>query len=178
MNRQKLIIFLVLTSLLLSLPALAAVYMEKDAQGNVVFTDRPSSKQAQPIDISPTSVYEAPALPPPVRKPLPEKTTTTHYESVVITNPADDEAIRANNGHLTVNISVSPKLGRKHMLELFMDGKKVAETQGHRFELTNIDRGTHTLQVHVVDARGRTLISSQPSSFHLLRYTIPQRSPR
>lgn len=151
--------------------------MEKDAQGNTVFTDRPTSEQASPVEISPASVYEAPLTPPPPRKSSPEKSASTRYQSVEIIRPADDEPVRANDGRLTVDISVNPKLQPKHMLELHMDGSKVAETQSSRFELQNIDRGTHSLQVHIVDARGRTLISSKPSSFHLLRYTIPIRRP-
>ena len=167
-----------LLGLLTALPAVSGVYMEKDAEGNVIFTDRPSDEKAKPVEISPPSVYQAPPAPPSPRKPQPEKTATTRYESVVITSPADDEAVRANDGRLTVSVSISPKLQPKHMLELHMDGSKVAETQGYRFELAEVDRGTHTLQVHVVDAKGRTLISSKPSSFHLLRYTIPRRTPR
>lgn len=178
MTRQKSIIFLVLTGLLLSLPALAAVYMEKDADGNVVFTDRPDSAQAKPVEISPPSIYTAPDLPPPVHKTPPPKAVTTRYEYLRITSPADDEPIRANNGRLTVSIRISPRLNAEHLLELLMDGKKVAETQGDRFELAEVDRGTHSLQVQVVDAKGRTLISSKPSSFHLLRYAIPHSRPR
>lgn len=164
--------------LLLALPVLGAVYMEKDAEGNVIFTDRPNSEKAKPVEVSPPSVYQAPALPAPPPKPKPEKPRETRYESLAITSPADDEAVRANDGRLSVSVSLSPKLAPKHMLELHMDGKKVAETQGSRFELANVDRGSHTLQVHVVDAKGRTLISSKPSTVHLLRYAIPRPSPR
>ncbi len=167
-----------LLGLLTALPAISGVYMEKDAQGNITFTDRPSSEKAQPVEVSPPSIYQAPPAPPPARKPSPKKAATTRYESVVITTPTDDEAIRSNNGRLTVSISISPKLRPKHMLELYMDGKKVAETQGYRFELADVDRGTHTLQVHVINARGKILISSKPSTVHLLRYAIPHRTPR
>ena len=170
---------LVLVLLATALPALGEVYMEKDAQGNIIFTDKPSSQEAKPVELSPPSTYQPPALPaPPPPKPRADTSSDTRYESVEITSPADDEAIRANDGRLTVTVQVSPALKRRHLLELHMDGKKIAETQSGRFELDNIDRGTHSLQVHVVDENGKTLVSSKPVSFHLLRYVIPRRTPR
>jgi hypothetical protein len=47
------------------------------------------------------------------------------------------------------------------------------------FALTNIDRGTHTLKVEVLDGSGSVVFRSNQSTFHLLRYstlTAPNRA--
>jgi len=173
-------LLLLLLPLLLSVPpATAAVYMEKDSEGNVIFTDKPSSPEAKPVELSPPSTYQPPALPaPPPRKPAAEPAAEAVYESVEIISPADDEPVRANDGRLSVSVEVSPPLKPGHRLELHMDGKKIAETRGDHFDLENIDRGTHSLQVQVVDEKGKTLISSKAITFHLLRYAIPRPATR
>jgi hypothetical protein len=39
--------------------------------------------------------------------------------------------------------------------------------QGTQFSLSNLNRGTHSLQTKVVDAAGNVLISSNLVNFHL-----------
>ncbi len=171
MNRQKLTATLGLAGLLLSVPVLAAVYMEKDADGNTVFTDRPHSKKARPIELSPTSTYSPPAS---------TSTTTNtpyagndkqtlHYEFLSIISPTDDSPVRANDGSLEVSIDLSPALQTGHHFVLLIDGSPVGEGMGPNFSLQNIDRGTHTLQVQVVDDSGNEIISSNNVTFHMLR---------
>ena len=163
-----------LAGLLLSLSATAAVYMERDAEGNVVFTDRPSSENAKPIKINPSSTYKAPNIPRastghPSRK---QDDSTQGYESITITQPANDSPVRENSGNLEVGIDLSPALKPGHHFVLLMDGTPVAEGQSTTLRLQNVDRGTHTLQVQVVDDNGNVIISSESVTFHMLRVTV------
>ena len=171
MNIQKRTVFLGLIGLLLSLPVVAAVYMEKDADGNTVFTDRPSSEQARPVEISPTSTYSAPASASTSSSSQPAEADnqTQGYESLTISSPADDTPIRANDGSLEVSVDLSPGLKANHHFVLLIDGSPVDESQSPTFSVQNVDRGTHTLQVQVVDDAGNEIISSDSVTFHMLR---------
>ena len=177
MTTHKLITIVGLAGLLFTLPATAAVYMEKDAEGNTVFTDRPSSENAKPIKLSPSSTYKAPAIP---SAPADSQTTEQDsdaqgYEFIAITHPADDSPIRANNGELEINIDLTPALKPNHHFVLLMDGVPATEGQSTTLYLQNVDRGTHAIQVQIVDDNDNVIISSESVTFHMLRVTVPRR---
>jgi hypothetical protein len=44
------------------------------------------------------------------------------------------------------------------------------------FELSNVDRGTHTAGARIVNGDGVVQIESPPVTFHLLRYALPPES--
>ncbi len=178
MNRQNRTILLGFAALLLSLSAAAAVYMEKDAEGNTVFTDRPSSENAKPIKLSPPSIYKAPAIanvPADDHQATDQNNDAQGYEFVTITHPADDSPIRENSGALEVNIDLIPALKPGHRFVLRMDGMPVTEGQSTTLRLQNVDRGTHTIQVQIVDDSDNVIISSESVTFHMLRVAIPRR---
>ena len=98
--------------------------------------------------------------------------TDAGYTHALIVSPADDSAVRGNAGELTVRARVDPPLQRGHRLRLLLDG--IAQGVAGRastFELENIDRGTHSLALQVVDDAGRVLFTGTPSTFHLLRHS-------
>ncbi len=172
MTRYKLMTIAGLAGLLYTLPATTAVYMEKDAEGNIVFTDRPSAEDARPIELSPPITYEAPAIPnaPPSGQTMDQD--EQDYEFVAINHPTDDSPIRENSGALEVNISLAPALRPNHRFVLLMDGIPATEGQSTTLRLHNVDRGTHTIQVRIVDADDNVIISSESVTFHMLRVTI------
>ena len=53
-----------------------------------------------------------------------------------------------------------------------MDGAVAQEGAQASFSLANVDRGTHTIAVEILDESGNVLIRSQDSTFHMLRYRI------
>jgi hypothetical protein len=163
----------------LSLPAQAEIYKTVDEQGNVVFTDIPpreDDENAEQIIIeNPNSFAVEEAIPnadawivepeegegeePPFR-----------YLALEIVSPADDEPIRENAGNITVITNLNPRLQRGHVARLLMDGDVVQEGPQASFSLANVDRGTHTISVEIVNESGEVLIRSGESTFHLLRF--------
>ena len=92
------------------------------------------------------------------------------YAQALIVSPANESAVRSNAGNLTVRARVDPPLREGHRLQLLLDGvPPVAAGRGPSFELENIDRGTHSLQLQVIDEAGRVLFTGLPGTFHLLR---------
>lgn len=163
--------FIILFSL--STLSVAEVYKRTLPNGSVEFTDIAPDKNAQPLKLPPLSTYPG-QTPSPVSAADAGKATADEstYESVAITRPADDATIRENSGQLSVSTSLSPALNPNHALALYLDGKKVAQNTSGSFQLNNIDRGTHSLQVHILDHAGKTLLSSQSVTIHLHRVSI------
>ena len=105
----------------------------------------------------------------PLRKPAVPVPVDSYIRAEIL-YPADDAAVRSNAGTLTVLVRVDPQMQDGHRLQLLLDGVPSA-TAGRKpeFHLENIDRGTHTLQLQIIDGSGRVLFTGPPVRFHLLR---------
>ncbi len=163
--------------MLIALPALAAqVYRWTDEHGQVVFGDEPpKGVAAEPVEIRPPQTFKAlpvpkPATPEPASQP--QKPKAVAYKTVEILRPAEDEAIRSNNGFLVISFRAEPDLAPEDRFEVVMDGKTVGTTRNQSLALENVDRGTHTVEVRIVDDQGNERAVSQPVTFHLLRHHI------
>ena len=78
---------------------------------------------------------------------------------------------------MTISVDVAPELDvdRADQLTVKLDGQTLSEPQSSTsFILTNIERGTHTAQVSIVDKSSKTLQSSQIVTFHLQRHSTAQ----
>lgn len=96
------------------------------------------------------------------------------YETAVILAPEADATVHDNQGNLTVTVALTPAIRRDagDYLLLLMDGAEVARGIDARFELKNIDRGTHRLQLEVRSADGALILASAPVSFQMWRASI------
>ncbi|MCY1533387.1 hypothetical protein D9M68_687110 [compost metagenome] len=73
------------------------------------------------------------------------------YSTLRLTDLPSDEALRANNGTFSVNVQVAPRLASSHRLRLLLDGQPYGQASNvPRLQLTNIDRGEHSLAVEVL----------------------------
>jgi hypothetical protein len=93
------------------------------------------------------------------------------YASLAIAAPLHDEGVRANDGTVTVVVAVEPALQSGHQVEILLDGQPVAIAAATSITLTDLERGTHSLEARIVDPSGAILLSSALSTFHVLRHT-------
>ncbi len=100
------------------------------------------------------------------------------YQRVTITQPANDSAFNSGNGLVSVSSEVNPSLQAGHSMQLVMDGTPYNSNTSGSFGLSNVDRGTHQLQVNIIDNTGKTLISSDITTFTLHRPQAPRITPR
>jgi hypothetical protein len=168
--------------LALAAPAFAAeVYRTVDEQGNAVFSDKPIPG-GQRLDVPPAAAVKLapprPLLPEKAETPAPLKPAAEEALDyrVRIVQPRPDEAVRNNAGEVAIRVEVEPRLAvaRGHRFEATLDGKpQPGQWYENSFSLTNVDRGTHTLQVTIVDTLSlRVLARSEPVVFHLLRHSV------
>lgn len=165
-------LLLFLLGAVVTMNSTAEVYKRVSPDGSVEFTDVPGSGKEEPVKLAPMSTFKATPTAPtrsPGSRPAP---SSNKYTSLKITSPANNTSIRDNAGNLSINVSVSPALRAGHKLVLLIDGSPKTEGQSGQFKLTNIDRGSHTLQVKVVDAASKPLISSKTVTIHLQRFSV------
>ncbi len=167
--------------------AATKIYRTVDEDGNVVFTDVPPREAGQEdaVDVETPNSF----TPPPVesnRKTVAEwlgndgesapedgeEAAATSYRSLQVASPANDEGIRENAGNVTVTAAIEPELADGHVMQVYLDGTLLQSGHATSFQLTSLDRGTHNLQLRVVDASGNTLITSKPTVFHLQRRSV------
>lgn len=160
-----------------ALPVGAQVFTYIDENGNRVFTDRPRSHAAQPVETRTTNEMPAmPVAPRPSEAAQAAAEPAVVYAQLQILAPADDATIRNNAGELEVTVDSQPPLHTDHLYRLTLDGAPVGEASTSPLQrLHNVDRGSHRLQVEIVDAQGKTLQHSPPHTFHMLRTSLAQR---
>ncbi|MFH0272593.1 DUF4124 domain-containing protein [Vibrio jasicida] len=100
------------------------------------------------------------------------KTETPVPLSLSMLTPQHDETIRSNNGLINIQLDANRKLGIGEQLQLILDGKPYGAPQSRlTWQLSNIDRGTHTLAVQAKRS-GKLIASTSPITVHLHRASI------
>lgn len=94
------------------------------------------------------------------------------YEAT-ITSPEDDSSMRSNDGTINVHVSTTPAKENNHKLQLFLDGVALGDPQvSPTMRALNIDRGTHQVQVHLLDENANLLAKTQIVTVHLQRVNV------
>jgi hypothetical protein len=94
------------------------------------------------------------------------------YTGFTIVSPTSEQAVRANDGNVTVQLSLQPELISGHIIVLKIDGEdgEAFNTgNGMAVELSNLSRGQHTVEARVIDEKGSVLIQTGAVSFNVLR---------
>ncbi|MBC3767894.1 DUF4124 domain-containing protein [Neptunicella marina] len=160
----------VFTALLLSMLSAvshATLYKVINKDGSVTYTDIPV-EGAVPVDLSNTNSAVMPAMNTPKMKApslTPSKIKPAYL--VNITRPTQQQTLRDNNGDLTVVAQVTPS--RAAIAQLFLDGELIKQQSELTFELTNIDRGEHHVQIKLVNNSGKVIALSETITFYLHR---------
>lgn len=125
------------------------IYITIDAEGNRIFSDQPS-KEARKHKLKEISTI--PAI------KIPKKTTATQrteseasiYQQLVIVSPPPESHLnRGAQGNFVVTAQLSSSLNINDEAVLLYDGQELSSGHQLSWQVSNADRGTHTLQVIV-----------------------------
>ncbi len=156
---------------MLPLLSYADIYVWDDQQGSTHFSDT-IEPGAKALPLTDAQSYSAPTAPV-VEKTVVAAKPRVIYKELRITHPTDQQTVVKNKqGNVTVNIVVHPALQVKHDLRLIMDGKIMAAHKKIIFELKNIERGQHVLQVQIINAQGGVLRESTAVTFYVQRSKV------
>lgn len=149
--------------LLIALPAAAQIYKYTDASGNTAYSNQPpDGVEAQPVELPPLNSVEPHAPPAPPSEASRREQPRSAYEVLELTNLPTTEALRANNGTFTVNVLIKPRLQGPHVFRLLLDDQPYGQPSNVPIlQLVNVDRGTHSLAVQVID--GQKVVQQSPT---------------
>jgi hypothetical protein len=142
--------------------------------GEVIYSDKPppEATSGEEVTVEPLQSFKVPAAPPledSTANKDDEEKSDDNYAEFKVTSPSNDATIRDNGGNVRVSLSLSPSLRSGHSIEVMMDGRSIGSGKGTSVTLTEVDRGTHTVQASVKDAEGKEIVRSNSVIFHLKR---------
>lgn len=154
------------------------VYLTTDSDGNPVFSDQ-ASDNAQTHVIEEPMGYDGEQVNRDLeranrlRNPRvnqQEEVKVSPYKTLAITNPKHEDIIRDNSGSVSVTASIAPRVHPRHRLQIILDGVVVAE--GLSASLQNVFRGTHNINLRVVEKDSGEVFQDGPAiSFTVLRFS-------
>lgn len=144
------------------------IYKSVKPDGTIEFSDAPETKNAEKIKLSAPPVFKMPARNPnSVGDYTPEIDDSRYYQSITLTSPANNAQYRNTTEELTAKVSVAPALKSQHKVRI-TGAASAGPKRALSFTLPAIEqRGSHSLTAEVVDAKGKTLIKSQPITIHV-----------
>ena len=152
---------------------LAQAYKWTDEDGIVHYSDRPQegavevqllSSGIRPRTAPVQTVFRA------NRDDAPEP-ELFRYQSLSVLSPASEETLWNIGGVLSVTLDISPALQSGHLLNVYFDGVPITVTTAN-FQIEEVYRGAHNLQVEILDQTGRLMIRSEASRFYVQQTSI------
>lgn len=168
MNKVLFTLLVLFSANLLQAQESKKVFVTRDANGVLVFSDSPQPGAEEVNLSSRANIMEAtdPTLPSrkqPAKEPF----------KVEIAQPEDQGTVRDNTGSVYVSGKISPMFERGLRVRLLLDGKPQAEPQNNAvFILRDIERGEHKLQMELFDQSGKLIATSPVTTFYLHRASV------
>lgn len=161
-----------------ALNALAdTIYKSRDEHGRVIYSDKPQPGAVEQRQLPPLNTMQSSspqAYPQPVHEPEP---AMINYR-VHIDSPEPETSVPPGQRDLSISVSVTPHLAPNHSLGYFQNNELLLKTRKQQLVIEEIFRGTHTLEVAVLDEHGEILSRSEPVVVHVHRIGLNSPSRR
>ncbi len=151
-----------------SVASAGTVYKWVDDNGVVHYSDQPH-ENADQVELKEPQTYSAVKGPPQPGRPPPtaqDPRVDKPYDSCSFSQPTADQVF-FNTFDVTVVLQAQPALRFGDQVNLTLDGKPVPTATGGQFTLTQLDRGTHSVQATILNAAGKTLCQTPSVSFNI-----------
>lgn len=158
----------------LSAGAFAEVY-KWTVNGKVHYSDRPQvgARKVKKLKLEKLTIHKAVTVNPAntyyKTEPKRKNISTTYKLSIV--KPVVDQSFTSSAGNVGLEFSLLPQLnaGAGHTIRYRIDNQAFTEMTDLSVTLNNVDRGTHSIFVKVVDNQGIALSSEVSRKFHVHR---------
>jgi hypothetical protein len=185
MNPNK--IFTVTMLLLLTVAfgqAYAQVYKTVDEDGNVVYTDQAPKDGSEPMELPPLSIVEAPKYEELTRpaadvaadedegREMSLRQLRNRYRGFAIISPENEQSLWNPQGLITMAWQAPYPLQQGMQVRASMDGEQIGLTSDRVIPITRLERGAHTLEAVLVDARGRTIATADTVTFFIRQPSV------
>jgi hypothetical protein len=165
----------VLVCLMAAAPALSEAYRWVDDDGVIHFSDRPR-EGAEVVHLSEYSRNTGARLytdsnPASNDDDQQDADQPFAYQSIAITSPGSEQTLWNIEGVLNVSVSLTPGLQRGHQVRAYFDGQ-ARMVSGTTFQIEEVWRGAHNIQVEIVDSTGKLMIRSDPTRFYVQQNSV------
>lgn len=152
----------------------AEIWRWTDANGVVHYSDNPVPG-AEKMSISaprPSGTGPLPE-PPPEVAPREPRQQPFAYARCEVVSPARDETFHSVQA-VNIRLDVEPALQPGHRIEVQVNGVRLTDWPANALDYTipEVFRGSHTVQVRVLDADGTVVCTGQPLTFHLRQQSV------
>lgn len=140
--------------------ASSVLYKGVDADGNVVYSDKPFENAAR-YTAPPISIVDAPDASKD-EEPVDDEPAEFKYLGFDIVSPTDKQTIR-NDPDISVSFKITPGLNTEenHTIWVLLDNKPVVKNAtSTSVRIGRVDRGAHRLQAQIRDKDGKPLVQS------------------
>ena len=167
---------ILLSTLLVTAASGAPAWTWVDADGQVHFSDRPVPGARQ-VELTGAQGFGAPAArqapaTPAGTQPT-QGTRVAPYRTIDISSPAEQQTLWNIGTMLNVQIEMDPPLSTAHRVDLILDGqRRNLNTDSLQMTVPDVFRGTHTLQVVVIDPAGGEVMRSPTRNFIVQQNSI------
>ena len=174
-NRMELrAVFTLLCLLAAGAAGAQEAYRWVDEDGVVHYSDRPR-EGAETIELPEPNVADMRRVQRPGTQSQPDDEPADEqqdgYTSIEIVSPKAEETLWNIEGVLNVSVALQPELQPGHQVRAYFDGE-MQPVSGTSFQLQEVWRGVHNIQVEVVDQAGKVLTRSQPTRFYVQQNTV------
>jgi hypothetical protein len=137
----------------------------------VHFSDRPVPGARQ-VELAGAQAFGS-AAPGLTTRPADAAEAPAVYQVIEIVSPADQETLRNIGTVLNVQVRFQPELQPGHRYDLVLDGqRRNVNTTSPRAALADVFRGTHTLEIVVIDSAGAELARSATRTFFVQQTSV------
>ena len=144
------------------------VYKVIQPDGTVEFTDEPPpGAPATQITVEPLNT--TPPLATPAQEAQARSSADEGYSKFSITSPENNAAIRDNAGTVNVDLALEPPLRSGDSIDIMLNGQSVGGGKKTAITLSNMNRGSHSLQAVVKNGSGKVVARSNTVNFTLQR---------
>ena len=158
---------------MLSLPALAQVYIIRDENGEVTYTDTPPQNEPhEKLELEALNT-QPPVTPKPRTAPTEERDEQPVNYRITLRAPSDGVQVPPGQRNLSLAVQVSPALGDDYAIQYFMDGNPLGPpTRATTWTIEEIYRGEHRLSARVVNRQGRVVAETEAVTAFVHRPSI------
>ncbi|TWX73051.1 DUF4124 domain-containing protein [Colwellia sp. C1TZA3] len=147
----------------------AQVYVWRNEQGVLVFSDSPKPGAVE-LDVKTPNTVKS-SIDTSILDIKP-KAIDNNYQ-VEIIQPKNKATIRDNTGSAYVSGRIKPVFKRGLTIQLYVDDKPYKEPQTHSmFVLRDIDRGEHQIKMSLLNDKGKVIATSPPVTFYMHRASV------
>lgn len=171
-------LFVIMLSLWTGSSIAQQIYKTVDENGRVTYTDKPpaDAKQRQEAELPPVNSV------PEERVSNRQRTNdrnqnpddSIRYE-VNILNPAPEAHVTPGQRDLSISVALDQELREGHFLAFYLNDSLLTETRERQFVVQEITRGTHQIQVEVLNSQGALVGASEPVVIYVHRPSVINR---